>query len=387
MTVSESESDRVHYLDNLRALAMLLGVYLHGALAYAEPSRSIWLATDPQGSRLVDASIWCIHLFRMNLFFLLAGYFAKLLIERKGIGPFLRNRATRIALPFVSFWPVLWAAMAIVFVFALSYVKEPEGLLKAIVDAGRNPAATPAGARYTTMHLWFLYYLMMFSLVGVIAVRWSRLRFDWLFRRSWLLAFLPLTLVAGIRGGGLPIAAPESFVPTWWPWAYYGVFYWFGWQLRGRETLLERLQPWTWWLFLVSAILFVPHYLLLPVLRIDSLQQAVAAGSLTPSLFEAVLAAYLSASSTLTVLLSGRRLLIGASARLRFVADASYWVYLVHLPVVLWLQTLLIPVALPMAVKLVSVVLGTLLVSFATYVVFVRYTPIGWMLNGKRPFP
>ncbi|HAN98579.1 MAG TPA: hypothetical protein DCQ98_14605, partial [Planctomycetaceae bacterium] len=116
MTVSESESDRVHYLDNLRALAMLLGVYLHGALAYAEPSRSIWLATDPQGSRLVDASIWCIHLFRMNLFFLLAGYFAKLLIERKGIGPFLRNRATRIALPFVSFWPVLWAAMAIVFV-------------------------------------------------------------------------------------------------------------------------------------------------------------------------------------------------------------------------------------------------------------------------------
>ncbi|HAN98584.1 MAG TPA: hypothetical protein DCQ98_14630, partial [Planctomycetaceae bacterium] len=304
-----------------------------------------------------------------------------------GIGPFLRNRATRIALPFVSFWPVLWAAMAIVFVFALSYVKEPEGLLKAIVDAGRNPAETPAGARFTTMHLWFLYYLMMFSLVGVIAVRWSRLRFDWLFRRSWLLAFLPLTLVAGIRRGGLPIAAPESFVPTWWPWAYYGVFYWFGWQLRGRETLLERLQPWTWWLFLVSVILFVPHYLLLPVLRIDSLQQAVAAGSLTPSLFEAVLAAYLSASSTLTVLLLGRRLLIGASARLRFVADASYWVYLVHLPVVLWLQTLLIPVTLPMAVKLVSVVLGTLLVSFATYVVFVRYTPIGWMLNGKRPFP
>jgi hypothetical protein len=38
-------------------------------------------------------------------------------------------------------------------------------------------------------------------------------------------------------------------------------------------------------------------------------------------------------------------------------------------------------------VKLALVIFVTWLFCLATYVVFVRYTPIGWMLNGKRTFP
>src|SRR5205823_3380333 len=76
---------RIHYLDNLRALAMMLGVFLHAGLAYANPAQSIWLATDRSSSVVVDAAIWFIHLFRMALFFLISGYFAKVIIERKGI--------------------------------------------------------------------------------------------------------------------------------------------------------------------------------------------------------------------------------------------------------------------------------------------------------------
>lgn len=98
---------RIHYLDNLRALAMLLGVYLHGALAHAEPAQSVWLATDPGSSVVIDVSIWFIHLFRMGLFFVLSGYFAKLVIERKSLRYFLRSRCLRIALPFLVFYPLL----------------------------------------------------------------------------------------------------------------------------------------------------------------------------------------------------------------------------------------------------------------------------------------
>jgi hypothetical protein len=57
------------------------------------------------------------------------------------------------------------------------------------------------------------------------------------------------------------------------------------------------------------------------------------------------------------------------------------------LPIILFLQTLLIPVAIPTMVKLALVIFVTWLFCLATYVVFVRYTPIGWMLNGKRTFP
>jgi len=380
-------SSRIHYLDNLRALAMMLGLYLHGALAYAQPARSVWIATNPEGSVAVDATIWYIHLFRMGLFFLLSGYFAKLMIQRKGLKPFLWNRVIRIALPFVLFLPLLMVAMAIVFVFAFAYVKQPQGLLGLIVAAGQDPEAAKSSTRYTTMHLWFLYYLLMFSLLAAVCSRWQRLKFDWLFERKYLLALSPLTLVPGVMGGGLPIAAPETFIPTWWPFAFYGLFYWVGWQLFGREELLDHLQPWCWSLVLAGFVLFIPHYFLLPALDIAWIQQATEFGSLTPSLLESVLAAYLSSILTLSALLVGRRLLGRSNAWLKFWADSSYWVYLIHLPIILFLQTLLIPVAIPTMVKLALVIFVTWLFCLATYVVFVRYTPIGWMLNGKRTFP
>jgi peptidoglycan/LPS O-acetylase OafA/YrhL len=384
---ASAESSRIHYLDNLRALAMLLGVYLHGALAYAEPSRSIWIATNPQGNVALDASIWWIHLFRMDLFFLLSGYFSRLVIDRKGIHAFLSGRAIRIALPFVLFWPLLTVAMTIVFVFAISYVKHPEGLLRVIVAASRNPEATNASTTYTTMHLWFLYYLLMFSLIAAIVSRCTWLNFNWLFRRGCLLALLPLALVPGVIGGGLPVAAPESFVPNWWPFAWYGLFYWFGWQLFGREALLDQLQPWCWPLVIVGVLLFIPHYLLLPVLDIELIQQASEPRSLLSILPESVLAAYLAVILTLAALLVGQRFLARPNAWLKFCADSSYWVYLIHLPIILFLQTLLIPVAMPVMVKLVLVILVAWFFCLATYVMLVRYTPIGWMLNGKRSFP
>ncbi|MFM7517220.1 MAG: acyltransferase family protein [Pirellula sp.] len=387
MAAASGASSRIHYLDNLRALAMMLGLYLHGALAYAEPARSVWIATNPAGSVAVDASIWCIHLFRMGLFFLLSGYFAKLMIQRKGLKPFLWNRVIRIALPFVLFWPWLVVAMAIVFVFAFAYVKEPQGLLGFIVAAGKDPEAAKSSTPYTTMHLWFLYYLLMFSSIAAVCSRCQLLKFDWLFERNWLLALLPLALVPGVLGGGLPIAAPESFIPTWWPFAFYGLFYWAGWQLFGREELLDRLQPWRWLLVSASVFLFVPHYYLLPVLDVELIKEVAESRNVTPTLFEAVLASYLSALLTLSALLIGQRFLARSNAWLKFCADSSYWVYLIHLPIILFLQTLLIPIAIPVLGKLVLVILVTWLFCMATYVVFVRYTPIGWMLIGKRTFP
>jgi peptidoglycan/LPS O-acetylase OafA/YrhL len=382
-----SKPTRIHYLDNLRALAMLLGVYLHAALAYAEPSRSIWIATNPQGSVAIDASIWWIHLFRMGLFFLLSGYFAKLVIQRKGLRPFLLNRGVRIALPFILFWPLLRVAMTIVFVFAFAYVKQPEGLLRVIVEASRNPATANASSNYTTMHLWFLYYLLMFSLLAVVLSRLTWLSVDWVFRRTWLVALLPLTLVPGVMGGGLPVASPESFVPSWWPFAWYGLFYWFGWQLYGREALLDQWNEWCWPLVLAGLLLFLPHYWRLPMLDVELIQQATQPKPLVSRVLDSVLAAYLSSIITVSVLLVGKRFLSSSSGWLKFCADSSYWVYLIHLPIILFLQTTLIPAELPVIAKLSLVSFVTLFVCFATYVVFVRYTPVGWMLHGKRPFP
>jgi glucan biosynthesis protein C len=382
------ESDRIHYLDNMRALAMLIGVFLHAVLAYADPTQIVWMATDPQSSVFVDAAFSFIHLFRMGLFFLISGYFARLLINRKGVKAFIRNRFVRIVLPFIFFYPFLLGLFIAVIVFAVSYLSNPLGLIGFIVkQTNENTQAGPSQP-WSTLHLWFLYYLILLAVLTVILSRFRLPRLDWLFRRPWLVALSPLVLVPGVLLGGIGIATPESFIPQLWPFLFYGIFYWTGWQFYGREDCLVVFRPWTWGIALVSLVLFVPYYWLLP--KVDaSVLETGALPTLTPGLtiVEGVLTAYLSALLTLLSLLLGQQYLSGRSPALRMMSDASYWIYLVHLPVVYFLQTLLIETPLGLFPKLLLVNLGTFLFCMATYLVFVRYTPIGWMLNGKRSFP
>ena len=70
---------RLAAFDALRGGAMLLGVCLHGAIAYM-PSRMpglLWVVQDESTSPLFDVVFWWVHAFRLPLFFLVAGFFAQ----------------------------------------------------------------------------------------------------------------------------------------------------------------------------------------------------------------------------------------------------------------------------------------------------------------------
>lgn len=378
---------RIHYLDNLRAVAMLLGVFLHGAFAYAQPANLLWLATDSSASSTIDAAIWFIHLFRMSLFFLIAGYFAKLTVQRAGVGRFLTNRLARIVVPLVVAWPVLAAAMMVSITFALKYVPEPRGLLGLIKQASRELKPEAEAPWPGAMHLWFLYYLAMFTLVAGCGawLRWPN--WQWLDRRPRLWLLFPLLLLPSVLAAGFPLPAPESFVPQAWPFAFYGLFYWAGWRLVGHEHRLAGLQSWSWLVLAVSLLLFIPYYVVLPVMDLNLLQGNSPPMRDSSYLLGSSLTCALTVLLTLASLLVGQRFLAQQNAYLKFIADSSYWVYLVHLPVVVFLQTLLVPVPCNLWLKLVIVLAGAWLFATATYLVFVRYTPIGWLLHGKRKFP
>ena len=72
---------------------------------------------------------------------------------------------------------------------------------------------------------------------------------------------------------------------------------------------------------------------------------------------------------------------------MRYLADASYWCYLWHLPLVMWLQVLVAKLPLNGWVKFAFILSVTIAVLLPTYHWFVRYTWIGRMLNGPRERP
>ncbi len=84
--------------------------------------------------------------------------------------------------------------------------------------------------------------------------------------------------------------------------------------------------------------------------------------------------------------------LIGVSLRFlsnfspvrRYIADASYWIYLTHLPLVMALQTLVGRLEWSWMLKFPLILMLAFAILFSSYQFLVRYSFIGVILNGKR---
>lgn len=371
--------DRVHYMDNLRALAMLAGVVFHAALAHSPLMHPIWPAADAGRSTVVDMVAWFLHLFRMPLFFVVAGYFAALLVARRGMAGLFRNRCARVLLPLLLFLPFVLSGMRWLTVKAAATAANPSPALAWIRGYIDQHGALPSVPGWA--HFWFLFYLMLFTVLAWVASALELGRIGrWIadLHPGWLAGVMPLLLAPALASTGIPWPAPEFVIPALWALAFFGMYFALGYQLFHRSDMLDRLRPWA-------------HVLLPGVVAAYALLFWWTDGFVAPRpaslrhFLHALLEAYAGFWMTLWCLLAARRWLAGRSAAMRWLADGSYWVYLVHLPILLAIQYPLLDVPLHWTAKFAISVMGTFLLSFASYQLLVRHTPVGRLLNGQPP--
>ena len=370
--------ERFHHMDNLRALAMLAGVVFHAALAYSPLMHPIWPLADAGRSIAVDAVAWFLHLFRMPLFFVVAGFFAALLVARRGMAGLFRNRAARVLLPLVLFLPLVLISMHWLTMQAVANVAHPSPALvwmRGWIEQHDSLPLLPGWA-----HLWFLFYLLLFTVLTWVA---SSLGLRSLGQRIAalpplaLILLFPIPLTLALAGTTAPWPAPEFVLPSLWAMAFFGLYFALGYQLFQRHEILDRMRPWSM-LLLVGAVL---GYALLfhstdgfALTRPKTLQHAM----------HAALEAYAGLWMTLWCLLAGKRWLDKRNATMRWLADASYWTYLVHLPLLFAIQYRLLDVPLHWMAKFAIAVLATFALSFVSYRLVVRHTLMGRLLNGKH---
>ena len=72
------------------------------------------------------------------------------------------------------------------------------------------------------------------------------------------------------------------------------------------------------------------------------------------------------------------------SPRWRYLADSAYWVYIAHLPLVVWLQVWMADWPLHWTIKFPLINLIALPPIYLIYHYLVRPTFIGKQLNGRR---
>ncbi len=381
---SEQElQQRLHYLDNLRALAMIAGVFFHAALAYSPMLNTYWLSADTQQSPLVDIVGFFMHLFRMPLFFLIAGFFAAYLVAKRGMKGFIGNRAKRVLLPFVIFMPLcLWAVVAPLLA-AVHTVENKSPVLLMIANAFVNPAEAPPQPPPTTMHLWFLYVL-----VFLYFLTWALSYLDWTAVRGKFstikplvfIAVVPLLLLPGLFLVSSPLPAPDSFLPQLWAFGFFGLFFAAGYWMFQQDHFLEQFSAYWVYLLLGSIALYAVYFQLIPKKIIIPAPTVELTTTVVLKLCEAFVAVWM----TLVCLVLGKRFLNTPSRSMRFMADSSYWIYIIHVPLLFAIQYQLMDLQWGWIEKFVASLGITLAIGAVSYLLLVRWTPIGWMLNGKK---
>jgi glucan biosynthesis protein C len=387
-TATETD-DRLHGLDALRGGALLLGVLLHASLAFFP--QQTWIVHDE--SRSIGAAVifYAIHLFRMTAFFLIAGLFAHMMLERKGWWGFARDRANRIAAPLAAFWTPVIAGI----ITALVWNAHVQGW----VTPGAPPPPSPTydWTNFPLTHLWFLWVLVIFyAATLLLRVPFAALDRDGAWGRvtdrltgavvgPWtpVLLAAPLGLALWLDPAWVAFFAvptpDEGVVPNAAALTGFGLAFGLGFLLDRRRDLLDRIAAW-WPLLLATAVgTGVAGWHLsggpsLKPMAEPTMDKAVAA-------WVTAVAVY---SSALAVMGLCLRFLSGRSAIRRYLADASYWVYIVHLPLVMLAQVWVQDWPGPWWAKLAGVTLGVLALSLVTYELAVRHTPLGKWLNGRR---
>ncbi len=261
-------------------------------------------------------------------------------------------------------------------------------------------------------HLWFLWFLL-WLVAGFAIIAWAVDRRDrqsnWPRRVMW--SMIPLTIVPQLYmgdGGAYPVFGPDTsdgFVPLPHVMAYYATFFTFGalmYRRRGRTgRLLVDTIGGRWWLYLpISFLVVFPAGLLFTFGEVafhlgwEGQAADVNAGLFVT--FGEVAFSWLVASVLQVAYAWGMcfglmglfRVLLPVERRgVRYLSDSSYWLYLAHLPMVVVAQAVVRDWNLPAEVKFLLVSVAVTVLALLTYQLFIRYTPIGTMLNGRKLRP
>lgn len=371
--------DRLHYMDNLRALIMIAGVFFHAALAYSPFMHPIWLTADPVKAPAMDWLVNFLHTFRMPLFFIIAGFFTALLIERRGAGGMLRNRTLRILVPFLIFWPIVYFSVRLPAGWALLNVENLSPLLQFIQSQAEKADVPPS--RPSTLHLWFLYYLAFFYLFSCVFRRLPLKKFKAAILNlppSVIVLVFPLALAPWLWTTTMPFPAPNQFSPQIWAFGFFGLFFAYGYALFSSHRQLVFFDRIWSQLVLASAMLSAVFLWALP-------EQATADQPSTLIQLTLVLCtAYMAVFMSVACLVGARKLLNQRNGLMRYMSDASYWIYIAHFPIVLGIQYWIMDQPGGAWYKFGASSLGALLICLISYALLVRNTPIGWLLNGQR---
>ena len=367
---------RFTYIDWLRNVSNITRVMIHASVPYMASAAPMWPMNE-KGSYLFDFGVFEAHLFVMEMFYVISGFMFGLEMSRKRVKQIAQNRGQRIVLPFVAgvalFTPIILMYRGFKNYPGYGFLS-PDALKASYLQGWELGMEN----FFPTGHLWFLYYLIFFYALTL------------LFQKA--LDKLQVVSATKCLGVGIVISCfcmhfmnrwivdnPLTLTVEWPSFVHYFFFFLVGVKLSHQDAFLDNV--------LARSKAFLRVGIPLGVLAIVPQLWSQDAGHIHRDLTKTA-AIVLGCTSTHLLVLGlwgwfGRKTWKDSST-LRYFTDASYWVYLSNMPLVMLWHVMLAPLDMPIYVKFSISLLGAFGMSMLTYEYGVRYTWVGAVLNKRR---
>ncbi|GAB5348505.1 acyltransferase family protein [Alteriqipengyuania sp. 357] len=350
-----TSAQRYHHLDAGRALFMLLGIPFHASLAFAGGH---WLVMSGTRDPFLAAIPPILSDFRMPGFFLIAGFFAAMLLERRSRAEWLKGRAERLGVPLL---------------FGMATIVPMQA---AILRAGPTTIIDRAAPADPLSHLWFLPTLLV--LCALLAALWPLLtrvrpmRTPGVIALGLGIAVYELALLVGehvlhsdlsFAGGLLSFDSLARFAP----------FFAIGVALRRSPALWDRFARFDPTVAIIGLVALGAHVWL---------WEGEARAELVLDILFDGLSSLCLAQTILALLL---RVVRTGSATIDRLVDASFTIYLLHHPVVVALAILCIGASLPPLASWLIICVGAFVLPYGAHRLLRRSPLVLWLMNGVRP--
>ena len=374
---SKSRRPQVAGFDVVRAVAAFGVVLLHCCVPYMQPAVPglAWSVHDTP-HWLAEQCFWTIELFIMPLFLVLAGFLAWQTLDRSGAGRLIKSRARRLLVPLLFgcvvilpldlyAWLIGWVGEGLIAPVKLRSLKFDHGIDQDL---------------WGLSHLWFLQYLFLYvvALAGGVWV-WSRATATRPLNPGPKILAAALLLIGCLTLYFCPEVVwgfQHSFFPVPSKWVYSGVFFALGALLAAKDANLDWLKSHAGKLAAQSLVVAVA---------------ALSLGNWHLQGHSNDLASVMLAVTTCMGAVMLTLAIIGVTAKhvekvpvsISYLAAASFWVYMIHHPILGLIHTDLkwmfpgtnsvLKVGMAFAVSSA--------LSLATYELWVRQTALGRLLG------